>query len=156
VRATPGVLVLVTPLVLAACGLKADPVPPELVKPRPAGDLAAHSIPEGVKLTWDRPVLYTGGTRMNDLGGFDIHRAPDLEGPVHYVLVHTVELDDQTRFRKERTLEWVDTSVAVGESYRYEVTAFTLDGTRSKPAGPVRIRHLPPAAAEREGAKETR
>ena len=64
-------------------------------------------------------------------------------------------MDDRLRFRKERRLEWVDHDVMLGELYRYRVTSETLDGDRSKPAGPVSIRHHePPPAKKPEKTKE--
>jgi hypothetical protein len=138
-----------------ACGLKTDPVAPELVRPQPVDGLAAHSTPAGVELRWRRPVRYTGGGRMNDLGGFEIERAA-VEGPLPWAVVGTLTLDDQTRFRKKRELEWVDTGAVPGARYRYQVTAFTLDGARSAPAGPVTVRFQPPAADAAAPAQETR
>ena len=129
----------------AGCGLKSRPVAPELVRPLPAEDLAAIAVPEGVRLTWQRPLRYSGGQRMNDLGGFVIERAAGGE-PVAFAPVGRVDLTDQTRFRKERRLEWVDQSVQPGTRYLYRVTAFTLDGYRSGPAGPVSIRFGPAPA----------
>src|SRR4029077_4515 len=64
-----------------ACGNKTPLRPPEMIQPRPATSLAARSTPTGVGLSWRRPVTYTGGSRMSDLGGFDIDRAPAGGGP---------------------------------------------------------------------------
>ena len=88
---------------------------------------------------------------MNDLGGFEIERAPG-EGPApEFVKIGTVTLEDQQRFRKERRLEWVDKDVQPGERYRYRVTAVTLDRYRSAPAGPVSLRYgNPPSAPSAE------
>jgi predicted small lipoprotein YifL len=128
---------------LAACGRKGPPVAPELVRPEPPERLAATAVPDGVRLTWLRPMRYSGGGRMHDLRGFLIERAPGPEAP--FARVGVLELDDQTRFRRERRLEWLDRDVRPGEPYRYRVTALTLDGDRSPPAGPVGVR---PAAPE--------
>jgi len=133
-------------LVLAAlaCGHKGPPVAPELVRPGVAENLTGIATPEGVRLTWLRPQHYSGGQRMNDLGGFTIERAPAAEGvaPV-FRKVGTLELEDQTRFRKERRLEWVDKSAEPGQRYLYRVIAFTLDGDRSAAAGPIAVRFGP-------------
>ena len=130
--------------VLAACGLKGAPIAPELVRPLAPTGLTAASTPEGVQLTWVRPLRYSGGQRMNDLGGFIIERASGEVGPPAYAWIGTIELTDQTRFRKERRIEWVDTNAASGARYLYRVTAYTLDGYRSDPAGPVAVRVAPP------------
>jgi hypothetical protein len=129
-------------LLLAACGRKSAPVAPELVRPGVAENLTAIATPEGVRLTWLRPERYSGGQRMNDLAGFLIERAPG-EGPAAFAPVHTLELEDQERFRRERRLEWTDPMVRPGERYLYRVIALTLDGDRSAPSGPVAVRFGP-------------
>jgi hypothetical protein len=138
------------------CGNKTPVRPPGLIQPRPATALTAHSTPSGVALNWRRPVTYSGGGRMNDLGGFDIDRAPAGGGPEDYLRVGTLTLDDQERFRQERNLEWTDTTAVPDTRYSYRVTAFTLDGYRSVPAGPVEVQFSPskaPAEAPKKKAK---
>jgi len=137
-------------LALGACGRKSPPIAPELVRPEPAEQLGAVVVPEGVRLTWLRPMRYSGGARMNDLGGFTIERAPGEGAPVEFEPVGTLPVEDQTRFRKERRLEWIDHSAEPGRRYLYRVTAFTLDGYRSTPAGPVAIRFGPEAPPAKE------
>jgi hypothetical protein len=129
----------------SACGRKAPPIAPELVRPEPATDLAATPVSDGVRLTWTRPLRYSGGQRMNDLGHFTIERAAEEGAP--FVPIATVEVTDQERFRKERHLEWTDRDVRPGEHHFYRVTAVTLDGYRSAPAGPVAVTVTPPATA---------
>ncbi|HWP67250.1 MAG TPA: fibronectin type III domain-containing protein [Candidatus Limnocylindria bacterium] len=132
-------------LVLAACGLKNDPLAPELVRPMPPASLSAIAAADGVTLRWRRPTSYVGGQRMRDLGGFDIERAPAAGEP--FAKVGTLTLADQQRFRQERDLSWTDRSVVRGEEYVYRVVAFTTDGSRSVPSRVARIRWVPPAPA---------
>jgi hypothetical protein len=136
-------------LVLAACGHKGTPMPPELVRPEPAQSLSAMATPEGVRVSWLRPVRYSGGQRMNDLGGFTIERALGEGEGSEFGVVGKLELEDQTRFRKERRLEWVDATAEHGHRYLYRVIAYTLDGYRSAAAGPVAVTFgTRPAGAE--------
>lgn len=116
------------------CGNKTALRPPGMIQPRPATSLAARSTPTGVALSWRRPVTYTGGGRMSDLGGFDIDRAPAGGGPEEYLRVGTMNLEDQERFRQDRSLEFTDTTAIPDMRYSYRVVAFTLDGYRSEPA----------------------
>ena len=132
---------------LPACGSKSRPVAPELVEPETVENLAAIATPDGVRLSWLRPTRYTGGGRMNDLGSFEIERAPGGDAAPLFAKIGTVTLEDQQRFRKERRLEWVDKDVRPGERYRYRVTAVTLDHYRSAPAGPVDVRYGNPPSA---------
>ncbi len=128
---------LVVALVVAGCGLKSAPQPPELVRPTPPTGLAAVGAPDGIKLSWGRPQRYTGGKRMDDLGAFLIERAPGDGSAPEFVLVHRFVLDDQDRFRQQRRLSWTDTTTTKGERYLYRITAETLDGYTSGLAGPV-------------------
>jgi hypothetical protein len=137
-------LVLVTvALALPACGRKSRPVAPEVVRPESPEDLTAVVTPDGVRLGWLRPLRYSGGGRMNDLGEFVIERAPAEGTPPEFRKVGTVVVQDQDRFRKERRLEWIDKDVVPGARYLYRATAVTLDGYRSAPAGPVSVRYGP-------------
>ena len=131
-------------LVMAACGTRSRVLPPELVQPEPPTALIAGSNVDGVKLTWHRPTQYSGGQHMRDLGGFDVERA--VGDSYDYAKVETVLLDDQTRFRQEKLMQWTDTAVEVGQTYRYRVIAFTTDGYRSVPSAPVTIVHNKVAA----------
>ena len=145
-------------LLLGACGRKAPPVAPELVRPEPPENLAAISSPEGVKLSWLRPMRYSGGKRMNDLARFEIERAPGDGSPPTFTRVATVEVTDQTRFRKERHIEWIDHDVTPGSRHLYRVHAVTLDGYRSAWAGPIAVRFGPgatesPASPKQEPAR---
>ncbi|HJQ85560.1 MAG TPA: hypothetical protein VKA21_15840 [Candidatus Binatia bacterium] len=121
-----------------ACGHKNAPVAPELVRPEAPEKLTAIATPDGVRLGWLRPTRYSGGGRMNDLGRFVIERAAD---DAAFAKVGELALDDQIRFRKERRLEWTDTAATTGTRYLYRVTAVTLDGYRSAPAGPVAVQY---------------
>lgn len=138
-------LVAAAALLLAACGRKASPIAPELAQPEPPGNLSAIATPDGVKLDWLRPQRYSGGQRMNDLAGFGIERAPGEGATPAFTQIGTLEVQDRTRFRKERHMEWTDRDVTPGVRYLYRVRALTLDGYRSTPAGPIAIRFGPAA-----------
>ena len=137
------ILLVLGALAVGACGRKSAPLAPELVRPEPPADLAAVVTPDGVRLSWLRPLHYSGGKQMNDLDGFDIERTPGDGPPADFSKIGTVQLEDQTRFRKERRLEWTDKSAEPGRRYLYRVTAFTLDGYRSRSAGPVAVQYGP-------------
>ena len=130
---------------LAACGNKTPVRPPSQVQPKPATSLVAGASKDGVVLTWRRPSEYTGGSRMPDLGGFEIERAPG-EGAGDYARIGRVELDEQKRFRPQRDMSWTDTTAVAGMRYRYRVIAFTLDGYESAAAGPVTVTFDPSKA----------
>src|SRR5262249_33658710 len=100
---------------------------------------------EGVRLSWRRPMNYTSGKSMRDLQGFDIERATGADG-VAYANVGNFELTDQTRFRKERVIDFTDTTAQAGATYRYRIVAYTIDHYSSAPSESVPITHrVPPA-----------
>ncbi|MCW5892822.1 MAG: fibronectin type III domain-containing protein [bacterium] len=134
-------------IVVAACGQKANPKPPELVHPGVPSSLTAASTPDGVQLTWRRPLRYSGGDRMNDLDYFAVERAPDSGGP--FTEVTQVPVTDRDRFRKQRRITWTDGSAQAGTHYYYRVSAVTLDDYRSKPAGPLGITFDPRASPKK-------
>jgi len=138
-------------LAVSACGVRTRPLPPELVQPEPPTALVAGSNVDGVRLTWRRPSSYTGGKHMRDLGGFDVERA--VGDSYDFVSVTTVLLDDQTRFRQEKAVQWTDTNVEIGETYRYRVIAFTTDHYRSAASAPVTIVYKKVTAAPPDESK---
>jgi hypothetical protein len=78
-----------------------------------------------------------------------IERADAETSPPVFVTAGTVELQDRTRYRQERRLEYTDTGVAPEGEYIYRVRARTLDGYDSSWAGPARVRFRPgPAEPE--------
>jgi hypothetical protein len=133
-------------LAAVACGVRSQPFPPELVQPQTPTSLVARSATDGIHLTWGRPTSYTGGKHMRDLAGFDIERATGVD-TLEFTHVGSVELTDQTRFQQERKVEWTDPSATTGTTYRYRIVAYTMDGYRSAPAGPVTIEHTPGTSA---------
>ena len=129
-------------ITLAGCGLKSDPVAPELVRPLPPAKVTGTSVHDGVELRWRRPTSYTGGKRMRDLGGFDIERAPASGSP--FTTVGTLSLSDQQRYRQQRTITWTDPTALPGTEYLYCVIAFTTDGSRSDRSPVIHVRYVPP------------
>jgi hypothetical protein len=134
-------------LAALACGKKGPPVAPQLVRPGSPENFGAVVIPEGIRLSWNRPEKYSGGRRMNDLDRFVIERAPAEGQLAPFARVGMVLVTDQTRFRKDRHLEWTDGDVTAGTAYLYRVTAVTLDGYKSNPTLPVTVRFGPGAPA---------
>jgi hypothetical protein len=124
-----------------ACGRKTNPKPPELVAPRPVGELALSSTAEGVALRWSRPTEYVDGSSMEDLGGFVIERSR-YNSPFRELA--RVPVTDRGRFQKRKRFEYVDRSVMEGASYHYRVVAFTTDGYYSADSGAATITWSPP------------
>lgn len=122
---------------LACCGIKGPPRPPELVHPKPPDHLVARASAEGIRLVWRRPTTYVDGTRMHDLRAFVVERAPAGPKGAPFARIATVVVTDPVRFRADRRVEFLDRTARAGERYLYRVIAVTADGYESEPAGPV-------------------
>ncbi len=126
---------------LAGCGVKSAPVPPEEAQPERVLDLQAVSVANGIKLTWGRPFHYAGGARMRDLGGFVILRS-DSNGPLKPLI--EIPVTDQGRFRVARRFIYIDHTTKVGDYYRYAVISETTDNYRSVPSNEVDLQRIVP------------
>lgn len=112
-------------MLLAACGLKADPRGADQVRPKTISSLAGRSATDGVHLEWQRPATYLNGQRMDDLGGFLVFRgAPGQQAEQ----IGQIEVADRDRFRPEKRFEYVDKQATTkGTTYYYRVVSYTLD-----------------------------
>jgi hypothetical protein len=139
-----GALLLVLLALAGACGRKTAPRPPELVAPRPVGEVALSSRADGVEVAWTRPTRYVDGSTMPDLGGFAIERQ-SFSTDFHEVA--RVPVTDRGRFQQATRFTWVDREVRPTMTYHYRVVAFTTDGYYSAPSGAAAITWAPPAAS---------
>jgi hypothetical protein len=124
---------------VAACGMKADPRPPDAVRPSTIESLGAEPTPDGIRLTWTRPTTTMDGKSMPDLDGILITRAIDVSPPTEppdllFEHIATIHLDDRERFHKVRRMTFDDRSVTPGQTYAYRVQAFTFDRYVSAPS----------------------
>ena len=140
-RSILALLALIGIPVLAGCGVKSTPVPPETVYPAAISDLHATADPAGINLTWSRPMHYVSGHSMRDLGGFVLLRG---EGNQPFEPLVELPVTDQERFSPERTYSYVDGEARVGNSYRYEIISRTTDGYTSAPSNQVRFTRVWP------------
>ncbi len=127
------VCVLVSALVLPACGKKTPVRPPELVLPEPTGDLTLEIEKGGVVLRWGRTQRYVDGSEMDDLSGFVVMRATqDAQAKISsFTKVATIPVEDRDRFRKAKKFTYTDTQLTAGTLYRYRIQSLTADGYES-------------------------
>ncbi|HTJ08087.1 MAG TPA: hypothetical protein VL393_00240 [Candidatus Binataceae bacterium] len=126
------------------CGSKSRPIAPELTHPDRINDLSAKPDPKGIRLTWSRPMKYSGGASLRDLAGFRLMRA---EGDGSLTDLAELPVTDQERFQKVRRFAYVDTSAQMGHNYRYMIIAETSDGYQSDPSNVVEQTRTKPAPA---------
>lgn len=110
------------------CGVKSQPVPPELATPERIVGLSAGNQKEGILLSWERPQSYAGGGRMRNLDRFEVMRG-SLTG--QYDKIASVPVTDQQRFQQQQRFNYLDRDAQVGDTYRYVVVSVTDDGYRS-------------------------
>lgn len=126
---------------IAGCGRKTPVRPAVDVLPQAIGDLEARATPAGIQLSWSRPLRYTGGDRMRDLGGFLVQRAASPGG--RFETVATIEVSDRDRFQQARRFRHLDGTVMADREYLYQVVSFTLDRYFSAPSNIAVARSLP-------------
>lgn len=129
-------LPMVLALALGACGLKADPKPADLVRPKAISTLTGEITPDGVHLAWQRASTYVNGQRMDDLGGFFVFRGSLGQ---EAELIADIPVTDRDRFRPEKKFEYLDKQAAPGTSYYYRVISYTTDKYYSAPSNQVTI-----------------
>ena len=127
--------------IVPGCGAKGRPIPPELTHPDRVNDLAAKPDPKGIRLTWSRPMKYSGGKALKDLAGFRLLRS---EGDGSLTDLAELPITDQERFQKVRRFAYIDTTAEMGHSYRYTMIAETTDGYQSDPSNVVQQTRTPP------------
>jgi hypothetical protein len=137
--------------ILAHCGRKTLPKPPELVVPETISSLAGASTPEGVALTWNRPERCADGSRMIDLAGFRVERQ---HGQLPFTQIADLPVEDRDRFRQIRHFRHLDANVERGASYRYRVFSYTLDEYVSEPSNVVEIACDEPAEPDLPASPE--
>ncbi len=76
------VILLALGLLLAGCGRKTLPVPPQGLLPAPISDLAYTLDPDGVTLSWSYPRRLENGAPLDRVDGFELIRAvmPEEDG----------------------------------------------------------------------------
>jgi len=123
-------------LVLAGCGLKADPRGANQVRPRTISSLTGQLAADGIHLAWQRPGTYVNGQRMDDLGGFKVFRGLPGEQAEE---IADLPVTDRDRFRPEKKFEYVDKHVAKGATVYYRVITYTTDKYYSAPSNQITL-----------------
>jgi hypothetical protein len=138
-------LLFITALFLASCGLKAPPLPPEAVVPERISDLKVKMIEGGVTLKWTIPTTNTDGTALTDLVGFKVLRkdvadkdvdCPPCTGEFNEIADFTIAVPGKAVIADGAVL-FSDTSLSPFVTYTYTVVAYNSTGNFSKTSNSV-------------------
>ena len=134
-------------VVLAGCGRRGAPRPPQWVVPRPPTDLAVKNVEGGLEVSFRRPDRTIDGADMSDLGTLELWRS--CEPRPGMFLAAEIPILDRGTFRKRTRYTLMDDTPGIGATCVYRVIAVTDDGYRSAPvqSEPVRREPVLPADA---------
>lgn len=133
-------LVLVA-LVIAGCGRRGAPRPPQWVAPRAATDLEVRSVAGGLEISFRRPDRTIDGADMSDLAFLELWRS--CEPRPGMFLAAEIPIVDRGAFRKRTRYTVLDDTPGIGEACVYRIIAVTDDGYRSIPAQSEPVRRQP-------------
>ncbi len=130
------IVLLTVALIVAGCGLKGDPKPPQIMAPPPIADLKAEPLPRGISIAW------TVTDRIADVGSFKILRSVTLDGslacpecPQDYQPLATPAVSDTSLSREgEKGFKYFDATVRDGSYYSYRIQACSRSGQCSAPS----------------------
>lgn len=132
-------------VLLAACGKKGPPRPPEAIAPDPIEFFEARGTVDGVQLRWQAPQRDASGEPLTDLAGFVVQRnryskerSPDFE-EIALIEVRPEDGEEQAPSRKPVSYAYEDSDVQPGSQYEYMVLPINDDGVEGRPASVLRV-----------------
>jgi hypothetical protein len=145
-------LLLIFWVLLAACGKKGPPIPPERLRPVSVASIQVDNVNAGVRLRWRAPRKKINNQPLEQLARFDLLRAqgPTREacgGPAaRWERLATFSVAGEPL---EALFSYLDESAVTGRWYSYRIIAVDLDGNVSDaPASlPLIFRGTPPPQA---------
>jgi hypothetical protein len=119
---------------LASCGIRTDPRPPEDTMARAPTEARAVRKAAGVKLEWKSPGQSVDGSRLTDLSAFVVERRV---GDDRFAAIGEIPADTEHRLRPVRRYAFIDEEPVEGAEYR--IVAYTADGQRGVPGPATKI-----------------
>ena len=116
---------LCSALLMAACGLKASPLPRETIVPAPVRQVTAVVVPEGVRLEFALPRHSLDGNRLMAIGGYRVLRQGmgDKKREIRQEIHLSVS---EQRLQPGKKVVFLDSVPAEAGTYRYCVEPFDL------------------------------
>ncbi|MBW2039679.1 MAG: hypothetical protein JRI46_08800 [Deltaproteobacteria bacterium] len=156
------ILPLLTLLIIlvGGCGVKAPPIPPDVLVPKAISDLQGKVREGELYLSWSVPRENMDGSKPVDLVGFRVLRREEARGcvecPGEFRIRADLDLRAPEGYRLERgTLTWRDEDLREGTIYIYKVIGINHWGYPSPPSNEAMIQWgappAPPSSLKGEG-----
>ncbi|HEX9859686.1 MAG TPA: fibronectin type III domain-containing protein [Nitrospirota bacterium] len=137
----------------ASCGRKSALIPPGTLIPAGVDDLLAEMRDGKVILAWTMPGRNTGGSRLEDLGGFAVMRAEgtgeETDCMCEFAPVGNIDLATTGgAVVSGNRVAWTDNdpALAPGMTYAYKVEPYNKDGYHGPASNEVRLKLSTPPA----------
>jgi hypothetical protein len=146
----PVVMFLV--ILAGGCGVKAPPIPPDVLVPKAITNLRGTVKEEAFYLTWTLPKENMDGSRPVDLVRFRVLRRDETKGcpecPGEFKIKAELDLRTPTPqgyLLEDNTVTWKDTGLTEGVIYMYKVIGVNHWGYQGPPSNEVMIKWGAPA-----------
>jgi len=132
-------------ILAGGCGVKAPPIPPDVLVPKGATDLRGTVKEEIFELTWSLPKTNVKGSEPVDLVRSLVFRRDETRGcpecPGEFKVRAELDLRSPEGYRLEKnTVTWVDKDLKEGVIYMYKVVGVNHWGYKSTPSNEVMIK----------------
>ena len=136
--------VIVLVILAWGCGVKAPPIPPDVLVPEAISDLKG-TVKEGAfYLTWSLPEENIDGSTPVDLRGFLVLRRDETGGcpecPGEFAVKAELDLrEPQDYLLDDDTVTWKDSGLTEGVIYMYKIIGVNHWGYQGPPSNQVMI-----------------
>jgi len=132
-------------ILAGGCGVKAPPIPPDVLVPKGATDLRGTVKEETFELTWSMPKANRDGSKPVDLVRFLVLRRDETRGcpecPGEFQVRAELDLRSPEGYLLEKnTVTWVDRDLKEGVIYMYKVVGVNHWGYQGPPSNEVMIK----------------
>jgi hypothetical protein len=136
---------IVLAMLAGACGVKAPPIPPDVLVPEAVTDLQGTVQEEAFVLTWSMPTKNVDGSTPVDLVRFLVLRRDETRGcpecPGEFKVKAELDLRKQQGYLLEDdTMTWKDTGLTEGVIYMYKIIGVNHWGYKGPPSNEVMIK----------------
>ncbi len=132
-------LLIILIILVGGCGVKAPPIPPDVLVPKAISDLQGKVREGELYLSWGVPRKNVDGSKPADLVTFRVLRREErggcLECPGEFKIRADLDLRAPGDYRLERgTVTWRDEDLREGTIYIYKVLSINHWGYPSTPS----------------------